>query len=124
MHCLWTLPHNDTDYPARWRAIKGAFSKQVPVAEPRSASRADRNERGIWQRRYWEHTIRDDRDYATHADYIHFNPVKHLLVETPSQWEFSSFHRWVSRGWYPPAWDGRDITLSAGERDDENQIDA
>jgi len=119
MHCLWTLPQDDTDYPARWRAIKGGFSKQVPIFEPRSASRASRNERGIWQRRYWEHMIRDEADYASHADYIHFNPVRHGLVETPSKWQFSSFHRWVSCGWYPPAWGGRDISLSAGERDDE-----
>ena len=80
LHCLWTLPDGDADFPGRWRAIKIAFSKSLPAIEPRSLPRLPRGERGIWQHRYWEHTIRDDRDYAVHMDYIHFNPVKHALV--------------------------------------------
>src|SRR5271154_4494551 len=93
IHCLWTLPHGDADFPGRWRAIKTAFSKSLPSDEARSAVMIKRGERGIWQRRYWEHTIRDDRDYAAHMDYIHFNPVKHGLVAEARSWEYSSFRR-------------------------------
>jgi putative transposase len=81
MHCLWTLPEGDIDFSGRWNAIKIKFSRKMPAGEYRSASRALRRERGIWQRRFWEHTIRDERDYAAHLDYVHFNPVKHGLVE-------------------------------------------
>jgi putative transposase len=73
MHCLWTLPEGDSDFPGRWRDIKTTFSKSLPATEPRSVVLIRRGERGIWQRRYWEHAIRDDRDYAAHMDYIHFN---------------------------------------------------
>ena len=73
MHSLWTLPEGDSDFPSRWRDIKTAFSKSLPATEQRSAVAIRRGERGIWQRRYWEHGIRDDRDYAAHMDYIHFN---------------------------------------------------
>ena len=101
MHCLWTLPAGDADFPARWHAIKTAFSKAVPMAGPGGPVRAGKGERGLWQRRYWEHTIRDDRDYAAHMDYIHFNPVKHGYVERPGEWPFSSFPRCVANGLYP-----------------------
>jgi putative transposase len=74
MHCLWTLPEGDADFPGRWRAIKEGFSKSVRIGEPRSPVMIRRGERGIWQRRYWEHTIRDDRDLAAHLDYIQVNP--------------------------------------------------
>jgi REP element-mobilizing transposase RayT len=86
-HALWTLPEGDADFPGRWRAIKTAFAKSAPIGEPRSPVMTSRGERGIWQRRYWEHTIRDDRDFAAHMDYTHFNPVKHGLVA----------HRWIGR---------------------------
>jgi len=89
MHCLWTLPGDDANFPGRWRAIKTAFAKSLPVGEPRSLVMTNRGERGIWQRRYWEHTIRDDRDSAAHMDYIHFNPVKHGLVAHPADWPHS-----------------------------------
>lgn len=79
MHCLWTLPPGDADYPGRWRAIKTAFSKSLPADEPRSPVRRSRGGRGIWQRRYWEHTIRDDRDYAAHMDYTHFMAHHELM---------------------------------------------
>jgi putative transposase len=88
MHCLWTLPSNDADFPSRGRVIKTAFSKSLPVAEPRSSAMRSRGERGISQRRYWEHTIRDDRDYASHMDYTHFNPVKHGYVQHPADWPY------------------------------------
>ncbi len=117
MHCLWTLPDGDADFPGRWRAIKTAFSKALPKTEPRSRVMVRRGERGIWQRRYWEHTIRDERDYAVHMDYLHFNPVRHGFVQAPGEWRFSSFHRCVADGLYPPGWraDGAE-PLEAGER--------
>jgi putative transposase len=117
MHALWTLPQGDADFPRRWQAIKMAFSKRIAGAEALSASRRKRGERGIWQRRYWEHTIRDDRDYAAHMDYIHFNPVKHGLVTEVAAWPFSSFHKSVAMGFYPLAWTGKDDAADdRGER--------
>jgi len=106
MHCLWTLPEADADFPGRWRDIKTAFSKSLPPIEQRSTVMFRRGERGIWQRRYWEHTIRDQRDYAVHMDYVHFNPVKHGLVDRPTDWPFSSFRRCVARGLYSADWLG------------------
>jgi len=106
MHCLWTLPEGDADFSTRWRDIKTAFSKSLPMAERRSLVMVEPGERGIWQRRYWEHTIGDDRDFAVHMDYIHFNPVRHGLVHRPADWPFSSFRRCVVRGFYPADWFG------------------
>src|SRR3989344_7626538 len=115
MHCIWTLPEGDSDYPARWKAIKIAFAKTIPRSELLSDTRLNRGERGIWQRRYWEHTIRDERDYAAHIDYIHFNPVKHGHVARVADWPYSSFHRLVEIGIYTPDWGG-DADIEAGER--------
>jgi putative transposase len=98
------LPEGDIDFSGRWNAIKIKFSSKMPAGEYRSASRALRRERGIWQRRFWEHTIRDEGDYAAHLDYIHFNPVKHGLVERVADWPFSTFHRAVAQGSYPREW--------------------
>jgi len=106
LNCVWTLPEGDADFPSRWRSIKIAFSKSLPPTEARSPAMVRRGERGIWQQRHWEHTIRDDRNYAAHLDYIHFNPVKHGLVEHPADWPFSSFRRCVARGLYPVGWPG------------------
>ncbi len=106
MHCLWTLPKDDCDFPGRWQAIKTTFSKSLPTSEPRSSVMTRRGERGIWQRRYWEHTIRDDRDFAAHLDCTHLNPVKHGLVVHPADWPHSSFHRCVAGGLYPAGWIG------------------
>ena len=117
MHCIWTLPDGDADFSSRWQAIKAGFSKSLPPGEHRSASRIGKGERGVWQRRFWEHTIRDDRDYAAHVDYVHFNPVKHGLVSEVWDWPYSSFHRDVARGVYPAAWAGGGVdVLEAGER--------
>ena len=117
MHCIWTLPEGDADFSSRWKDIKTAFSIALPNEEHRSPSRAGKGERGIWQRRFWEHTIRDERDYAAHVDYVHFNPVKHGLVTDVRDWPYSSFHRHVARGAYPAAWAGGQVELStAGER--------
>jgi putative transposase len=98
VHCLWMLPKGDADFPGRWRAIKKGLSKSVRIGESRSPVMIRRGERGIWQRPYWEHTIRDERDFATHFDYVHCNPVKHGLAEHPAQWPHSSFRRVLPPG--------------------------
>ena len=106
LHCIWTMPENDADFSKRWSLIKGNFSRTLPMekSEAISKSRKLRSERGIWQRRFWEHQIRDDFDYKNHMDYIHFNPVKHGYCERVGQWPFSSFHKLVRDGVYPPDW--------------------
>jgi putative transposase len=106
LHAIWTLPADDADYPLRWRLIKAAFSRGLDAGEPRSRSRASAGERGVWQRRYWEHRIRDETDFMRHVDYIHFNPVKHGHVACVVDWPWSSFHRYVRRGVLPPGWAG------------------
>jgi putative transposase len=106
LHAIWTLPEGDADFALRWRLIKSMFSRGLPAGERRSASRAEKGERGIWQRRYWEHTLRDEEDFARHADYIHFNPVKHGYVSRVPDWPYSSFHRMVRFGVYPLDWAG------------------
>lgn len=115
MHCVWTLPSGDSDYSARWRDIKIGFAKQIPKTEWLSAVRAAKRERAVWQRRFWEHTIRDEGDYATHIDYVHINPVKHGHFPRVADWPFSSFHRWLAAGVYPVDW-ACEIELDAGER--------
>ena len=118
LHAIWTLPEGDADFALRWRLIKSTFSRGLPAGEPRFASRAKKGERGIWQRRYWEHTLRDEEDFARHADYIHFNPVKHGHVSRVSDWPYSSFHRMVRFGIYPLDWagDAADNRARFGER--------
>ncbi len=106
LHVVWTLPESDADFATRWRLIKSTFSRSAPSGEEVSASRAAKGERGIWQRRYWEHTIRDENDFARHVDYIHINPVKHGLVTHVRDWPHSSFHRMVRLGIYPEDWAG------------------
>jgi hypothetical protein len=94
------------DFATRWRLIKMGFSKALPKTERLSTVRAHRGERGIWQGRYWEHLIRDDADFQAHMDCVHFNPVKHGLVKRVLDWPFSTFHRLVKQGTYPPDWGG------------------
>jgi len=101
LHALWTRPTDDMDYSIRWKRIKREFSCRFPKTERRSASRRLRGERGIWQRRFWEHVIRDENDYDRHFDSIHSNPVKHGWVERVRDWPCSSFHRYVRKGAYP-----------------------
>jgi len=96
LHCIWRLPAGDADNAIRWRHIKTAFSRCLPRHEPRSSSRVTRKERGIWQRRYWEHWLRDERDVQNHVDYIHYNPVKHGYVAHAVDWPHSSIHRYLS----------------------------
>ncbi|MBR0870105.1 transposase [Bradyrhizobium tropiciagri] len=114
LHAVWTLPEGDTDFSMRWRLIKTSFSRRLTAGEAVSDSRAAKGERGIWQRRYWEHTIRDEGDFARHIDYVHINPVKHGLVTRVSDWPYSSFHRMVRDGAYPEDWAG-DATGLDGE---------
>lgn len=118
IHAVWTLPEGDDDFSLRWRLIKSNFSRVLPIGEPVSRSRQQKGERGIWQRRFWEHTIRDDRDYERHIDYIHFNPVKHGYVQRPVDWPYSSFSRMVAEGIYPEDWGGvsPQINDTFGER--------
>jgi putative transposase len=104
LHCIWMLPQDDIDYALRWREIKSNISRCIPDGENRSKGRTNKQERGIWQRRYWEHTIRDDQDLERHIDYIHYNPVKHGYVARAAEWPYSSFHRFVLLGIYPSEW--------------------
>jgi putative transposase len=101
IHCLWTLPEGDADFSTRWRLIKRDFTRNCPVEyqQARSAARLRKGEKAVWQRRFWEHQIRDEADFAYHYDYIHFNPVRHGLVERPQDWPYSSFHRAVKQGY-------------------------
>jgi putative transposase len=105
IHAIWTLPDGDANFSRRWSLIKSQFSMAIPTAS-RSASKARRREKGIWQRRFWEHQIRDEADLNRHIDYIHHNPVKHGLVERVVDWPYSSFHRYVRSGVLPEDWAG------------------
>jgi putative transposase len=104
LHCIWTLPSGDADFSSRWHDIKARFAAQISRGERLSARRLRKGERGIWQRRFWEHVIRDECDYERHVDYIHYNPVKHGQVTRVADWPYSSFHRYVERGIYNPEW--------------------
>ena len=106
MHCVWTLPAGDHDYALRIRLIKTLFARALPAIERRSDVRVNRGERGIWQRRYWEHLIRDEADFRAHLDYVHVNPLKHGLVTRVQDWPHSTFHKYVEAGVYPPDWCG------------------
>src|SRR2546425_4298868 len=98
LHAIWRLPEGDADFPLRWSLIKAAFSREMPKIEVIRRSRKLKRERGIWQRRYWEHQIRDDGDLERHVAYVHFNPVKHGYVTRAVDWPYSSIHREIERG--------------------------
>ena len=115
LHCIWTLPEGDADFSRRWTLIKANFSRLIPKGEVRSESRVKRGERGIWQRRYWEHYIRDENDFERHVNYIHWNPVKHGLVRNVKDWPYSSFHKFVKKGVYQQNWVCEDDDLEVGE---------
>ncbi len=106
LHCIWTLPDGDAGYGRRWSRIKRLTSQVLdsPQWQPSSPSRIKRRESGLWQRRFWEHVIRDEQDFARHFDSVHWNPVKHGLVRRAADWPWSSFHRWVQAGVYPTNW--------------------
>jgi putative transposase len=110
MHCIWTLPERDIDYSTRWATIKryvssgsGRTLHDTALSTP---SRQKRRESTIWQRRFWEHQIRDEEDFERHMDDIHFNPVKHGYVQRVSDWPHSTFHRYVRQAVYPEDWGG------------------
>lgn len=127
LHAIWTLSPDDCDFSKRWGAIKKHFTdawlELGGVERPCSDSRIRHRRRGVWQRGFWDHVLRDERDYQRHFDYIHYNPVKHGLVERPCDWPYSSFHRWIKRGIYDPHWccpntgplDFSDLTDTVGE---------
>ena len=106
LHAIWRLSPGDADYPLRWSLIKSGFSWRLAKGERVSASRQAKRERGIWQRRYWEHQIRDETDLARHVDYIHYNPVKHGWVTRPVDWPHSTLHSYIERGIVTADWSG------------------
>lgn len=108
LHCIWTLPNDDADFSTRIRLIKGRFThaylKTVDCRDGCSASRQRKGERGVWHRRFWEHSVRDDADFERICGYIHYNPVKHGHANCPHAWPFSSFHRYVKESKYERSW--------------------
>ena len=117
LHCIWTLPPGDANYALRWNIIKRIVSQETQrsVESPISRSRQQRRELGLWQRRFWEHQIRDERDLLRHVEYIHWNPVKHGYVIRVRDWPYSSFHRYVEQGLYPLDWAGDDDASDAAD---------
>ena len=111
IHLLITLPAADAEYPGRIKTLKARFTRALPMSVRDSLikpglSKTIKHEAGVWQRRYWEHTIRNEADYQHHLDYMMFNPVKHGLVCMVADWRYSSFHRLVRKGMYPKDWGG------------------
>lgn len=110
LHAVWTLPADDDDYPTRWRLIKAGVTQQLgeEFRNPAvmTARRRLKGHGSLWQHRYWEHWLRDEADVRRHLDYLHFNPIKHGLVDRVADWPWSSFHRWVAAGVYPADWAG------------------
>ncbi len=137
LHAIWTLPSGDSDFSGRWRRIKAHFTHRLaaagtgPTPSPPMSGLPDigaltaevgysrlRGEYALWQRRFWEHTIRNDKDFVRHVDYVHFNPVKHALVSWACDWPYSSFHVYVRRGLLPADWAGDvdEARMDFGER--------
>lgn len=115
LHAIWQMPVDDGDYALRWRMIKSSFSRNFGANNARSNSKIKHREKGIWQRRYWEHQIRGDVDLQRHVDYIHYNPVKHGHVINVKDWPYSSYHKHVAQGDYIENWGGFDDTGALGE---------
>ena len=115
LHCIWTLPEGDADYSTRWKEIKSGFTKTLGRVGPRSASKVGKGEAGIWQRRFWDHHIRDADDFATHLRYCWWNPVKHGFVKRPVDWPLSSIHRDIRLGQVEPEWAGIGVDGGFGE---------
>ena len=107
LHAIWTLPHGDRDFSSRWRLIKDRFSRAVPRTEARTPSRVRAGERGLWQRRFLEHCIRNDEDLAAHLAYVHYNPVRHGHVGRAADWPYSTIHREIRAGRLPADWGSR-----------------
>lgn len=117
LHAIWTLPSGDSDFSGRWRRIKAHFTHQLVIAGI-PVLRHRNGEYALWQRRFWEHTIRNERDFERHVDYVHFNPVKHGHVSRVADWPYSSFHAYVRRNLLPPDWAGdvEETVTDFGER--------
>jgi putative transposase len=113
IHAIWTLPNNTSDYSLRWKIIKSTFSHRYkgPKITELSKSMIMKHESGIWQRRFWEHQIRNEDDFNRHCDYIHYNPVKHKLVQLPADWEYSSLKSFIKKGLYSDNW-GQQVPVS------------
>ena len=110
IHMVITLPENDDNYSVIIASLKSQFSRQIKKTELISSSRRNKRKRGIWQRRFWEHRIRDTLDYNNHIDYIHFNPVKHGYVNNPRDWPYSTLHQFITNGMYPYDWAESEIS--------------
>jgi putative transposase len=104
LHTIMTLPSGDSDFSGRWRRIKSLFTRRV-AAQDQTLQRRNGGY-AVWQSRFWEHTVRDETDFARHVDYIHYNPVKHGLVTCAGDWRYSSFHQYVRQGLLPEDWGG------------------
>jgi putative transposase len=116
LHTIWTLPEDDGNFSLRWNMVKQLTSKALPTFQDHSKlspSRVSRRETSIWQRRFWEHQVQDDADFAHCMSYVHFNPVKHGLVSRVQDWEWSTFHRYVAQGVYPERW-GEGLEMDGG----------
>ena len=113
LHTIWTLPDGDSNYPMCWSLIKSHFTRnwdrKLGVTNP---SRKNKGEQSVWQRRYWEHNIRNEDDFIQHVEYIHYNPVKHGLIDAPIDWKYSSFHTFIRRGDYSPDWGAGNMNLN------------
>ena len=116
LHTIWRLPPGDVDFPMRWSLLKAGFSRRIDKGERLRPSRVAKRERGIWQRRYWEHQIRDETDLARHVDYIHYNPVKHGWVTRAVDWPHSTLHGYIERGIMASDWGIGDDGVGCGER--------
>ncbi len=112
MHCIWQLADGDADFPKRWSLIKKHVSQHCASRPASTYSKHLRRESGLWQRRFWEHCVRDDEDYQRHMDYLHWNPVKHGLVDAVIDWPWSSFHRLVREGIYPRDWGRNNLSAA------------
>ena len=117
LHCVIKLPDDDADFSRRWHLIKAGFSRSLPTDSPQASRPRKKGERGIWQRRFWEHLIRDEDDYRAHMDYVHINPVKHGLVPGVVDWPYSTFHRLVEKGVYPRDWAGSHLVDELDHRE-------
>ncbi|WP_133512989.1 REP-associated tyrosine transposase [Candidatus Thiosymbion oneisti] len=108
LHTIWTLPDGDSDYSTRWAWLKKEFTKawleSGGTEQVISLSRRSNRRRGVLQRRFWEHTIRDERDFQRHLNYIHYNPVRHGYADCAVKWPWSSFHRYLRNGMYTAEW--------------------
>ena len=118
LHCMWTLPAYDNDFSKRWSIIKRSLSLDCAERYKKdflmNASKKKHRESTIWQRRFWEHQIRDQNDFNRHVDYIHYNPVKHGLCTGPTDWQYSTIHRYIKEGVYPVDWAAQGVSFKSG----------